>query len=236
MLDFAIGMTCAPRVDGATIYKYPLQTIPSLRAAGFTEPLHLFCEPGDIYLPPAHEFNYSIHTNDIGLGCFLNWKQGLCWLLEHVPARAYLMLQDDCIWSTRGAGMLRGAIREPRLFGPSVGFISPYTSKSMVRNAGKAGEPRGWTPAVFFNKAFWGAVALCLTPEGARDLQGVHRFATHAHHRKLDVVVGNSFRDLNRQMFVHVPSLCQHIGDYSTLGRHKFKQLAWGRRGFKFNG
>ncbi len=240
MLKLAVGMTCAPRRFGDAA-QYTQKALLSLRRAGFNEHLHLFCEPGKIIVPNSKKFNFGVvQTHDRGhpmgtvLGCFRNWRTGLDWMLANVPAAGYLMLQDDCIWREDGHTQLMVAMADPELFGPHIGFISPYTSKAMVRHAGRPEEAKGWTTACFYNKAFWGALAICMPASSARALSENGRYTGHTHSRKLDVVLGNVFRDMSKSMLVHVPSLCDHIGSYSTLGRHRIKGNQWGRSGYNY--
>lgn len=238
MQKLAIGMTCAPRKAGDAS-QYTHKSILSLRAAGFTDPLHLFCEPGRILVPNSKKFKFDvIQTSERGaevnetLGCYRNWRTGLDWLLANVDAEAYLMLQDDVVWRSDGAAQIAAAQQDPEVMGPHIGFISAYTSRAMVKDAGKDTEPKGWTSVSFYNNAFWGALAICMPAASARLLTEHSRYTGHDKPVRLDVLIGNVFRDMNMTILVHVPSLCDHIGAYSTLGRHKFKGIAWGRKGY----
>lgn len=239
-MEFALGMTVAKRVHAEQTFDYTEQAIKSLRDCGFTETLHLFVEPGGEQHVPAVNYNYEVHNNDEVLGCFKNFARGLWWLVERVPtADWYFMLQDDCLWKKDGYAQMRAACADPAH--ASVGFLSPYTSKSMIAFgkdrrgrmlASKA--PKGWVQHKWHNKAFWGAVCMVFPRQSAKDLLDFPRFRGHTHSRKLDVVVGNCTRDMGKAGLVHVPSLCDHIGHFSTLGRHRLKGNRWGRRGWGF--
>ena len=232
MTKLAIGMTCAPRQVGDYQYKYAHRAIASLRTAGFTEQLHVFAEPGTLaggYLPDPAKYDVAVHENKERLWCFGNWKHGLNWLLANVDADWYLLLQDDTIWKANGQPLLTAAMTAGKF--ANVGFLSPYTSKSMVGNM----KAKGWATAKFYRRAFWGALAVCMPKQSAAALAAFPRFNNHKHRRKLDVVIGNCFRDMHKPVMVHVPSLCDHIGEWSTLGRHRLKNNQWARRGFKFS-
>ena len=236
-MQLALGMTCCARTDGSRRYDYTKAATTSLRdTGGFHEPLVLYCEPGDIPVPNSKTYNFTEVRNTSVLGCFQNWRAGLTDLLQRYPeASAYMMLQDDSVWAADAAQRVRAAL-ETDWF-PSCGFISPYTSPAMVPRKlryRRSAASESWVDANFFNKSFWGAVAICLPRASAEYLLQASRFAHHDHARKLDVVVGNVFRDADKRMMVSVPSLCDHIGAFSSLGRHKFRSIQWGRRGFQF--
>ncbi len=218
----ALAMTSCPRPE-----PYVTSALVSLRDAGFHEPLHVFNEPDshDVAAFP----NVVTHDNPTQLGCFPNWKNALTWMVENAAWDWVLMLQDDVVWRNDSARQMHQAINAPAL--QQVGFISPYTSKAMIP---KVPNPSGWVDAKFHNKAFWGALAICMPRSSAQSLLAFQRFRDHKHHRKLDVIVGNCFRDMDQAIKVHVPSLADHIGHISTLGRHKIKGNAWGRKGAGF--
>lgn len=239
-MKLAIGMTVGARRERKQVYEYCRQAVSSLRRVGFTEALHCFVEPDAVgHVPDHRRWNIVSHVNSQVLGCFQNFKHGLDWLLQQTDADWLLMLQDDCVWRADGASLIHAAIERPEL--QTAGFLSAYTSKAMVNEALRAPESRWaaenlWAPCRFHNRAFWGAVSM-LFPRQSATLMNTQsqRYLTHRHHRKLDVVVGNVMRaELNLPIYVHVPSLCDHIGSFSTLGRHRLKGNRWGRRGFLF--
>lgn len=215
-------MTSCPRPD-----PYILRAFDSLRAAGFAQPVELFCEPGEY--PLEHLKHAHVHENPRTLGCFQNWRHSLKWMVDCAEADWILMIQDDTIWRDDAARVLTAAINNPKL--AEVGFLSPYTSRAMV-HPGPAKQ--GWQKPKLTPYSFWGALALCLPLESARALLRYPRFRDHEHHRKVDVTVGHCFREMGKAMYVHLPSLANHIGDVSTLGRHKIKGIQWGRSGHMF--
>ena len=240
-MEFAVGVTVGLRVERATSHDYCKPTIEGVRKAGFTEDLHLFLEPGaERHVPSVP--GLVLHDNPTQLGCFQNFARSLWWLVERIPtADWYFMMQDDCLWKPDSYALMRTTCADPQY--ADVGFLSPYTSKAMIPfgtdRRGKplaSTAPLGWIQHKFHNKAFWGAVCMVFPRQAARDLLAFPRFREHTHTRKLDVVLGNCTRDMGKAGLVHVPSLCDHIGNFSTLGRHKIKGNRWARRGWGFKG
>lgn len=230
MPTLAIGMTVAPRPGGGAYYPEALR---SLRAAGYSQPVHLFTEPGT----PAADVGADIllHPNSVKRGCYKNWRHALTQLLVLEPAAEWLlMLQDDGVWR----GDAHAKLQDGMARYPHVGFLSPYTSKAMlsvtsVRNI-KVNRTDAWVPVKFHNKAFWGAVATCWPRAAVERLLACPRVVNHDHHRKVDVVIGNACRDLGLPILVHAPSLANHIGKKSTIGRDKLIGNQWGRVGCGF--
>ena len=228
----AVAMTCCPRSEDGVVYDYTRQAIESfVVSAGFTEQLHLFCEPGVIDVPTTGDFDMLIHRNATRLGCFANWSSALTWLTLNVQSDAYMILQDDCVWARNSSAEVYSLLRTQRFQG--CGFASPYTSAAMVNNE-FSGTSDGWFAPELHGDKFWGAVSLMLPHSAAKALLSCERFLGHTHHRRLDVVVGDSMRDLGLPMLVRIPSICDHIGHFSTLGRHKRPENQWARRGFRF--
>lgn len=234
-MKLAIGMTTAPREE-----PYVGRAYSSLRAAGFDQPLHLFLEPDSPFT------NFEPDPDDVvrhfattQLGCFLNWKRALSHLAYREDADWVMVLQDDVIWRRDGRAMVEAELPAWEAMGYRFGFASPYTSPAMVPFTKKDDYVvmgwEGWVAPEFHNNAFWGALAMIFSRESAQSLLTFDRFRKHDHHRKVDVVVGNCMRDMGREMRVAVPSLCDHIGERSTLGRDKIKGIQWGRRGFAFD-
>ncbi len=233
----AIGVTIGLRKNKQHVYQYFQESIASLRAAGFKQPVVAFVEPGaEIHLPALDQFNIKPVQRAEKLGCFQNFRHGLQHLMQHEPADWYLMLQDDCVWRADSALVLGALLNDPAM--QTVGMLSPYTSKAMVPFKEKKRDERGKpgdrvASCSFYNKAFWGAVAMAFPHESAKALDAHPRYAEHAHTRKLDVVVGNTLRvELKLDIKICLPSLCDHIGAISTLGRHKLKSNQWGRHGY----
>jgi len=221
MPNLAIGMTTAHRTQ-----LYAFESLASLRRAGFSETLHIFAEPNAPDL--SGHADVRVHQNTTRLNCYGNWRHALEHLYEHVPADLYLIVQDDVIYRNDAAKQLTAAVSELDL--RKVGFLSLYCSVAMA----SPDKRMGWQDAKFYNNAFWGALTLGIPRESAGRLLENGRFRGHDHHRKVDVLVGNCFRDMGLARKVHVPSLANHIGRISTLGRHKVRGISWGRVGYQF--
>src|SRR6516165_4229692 len=84
----AIGMiTCdRPDVDVQV-------AIGQLRLGGFSELLHLFCEPGTRPIDPTPRV--VVHRNKSRLGVLGNWRHCLAWLVEHSTADYLMVCEDD---------------------------------------------------------------------------------------------------------------------------------------------
>ena len=233
-----VGVTTAPRADGAKRHDYLTPSLLSLTKAGW-QPPHVFAEPNSEFAALVSAGVASVYRNADTLGCYANWKQGLTHLLRLADdrnaecqgsCRWLLMLQDDVIWSdSANPESLYAAIHSvPRP--EQVGVCSWYTSPSMVGT-----DDTGFVHAALHKHSFWGALALMFPVESARRLLNASRFVNHPQDCRLDVVIGNTLSlDLCLRLLVHNPSLCDHIGAFSTLGRHKIKGIQSNRRGHMF--
>ena len=237
MASLTIGVTVAPRHNNAGDVNYVRESLSSLRSAGFAQTVHAFCEPQAVTALPETDTNVNVHAHDVAKGCFPNFRHSLNWLIDNTESDWILLMQDDCVWHPAAYDVLHRGFEQL----PEAGFISPYTSRAMVEG-GHPGHndlsielPAGWVPHRFHQKAFWGAVCLAFPRKSAEDLVSFRRFVTHDHHRKVDVVVGNCTRDMQKTGYVHVPSICDHIGQHSTIGRDRIKGISWGRCGLRFN-
>lgn len=225
-MELAIGIQTAPRPVG---FVHLGESLRSLRTAGFDAPVHIFAEPAT-ELQDTEACHVVQHANC--LGCFQNWKFGLSWLLRNTGADWLLMLQDDIAWRQDGWNQLQSGMQAH----PAAGALSAYTSRKMVDKVIRNQEcpNEHWREAHFWDNAFVGALALCLPRASAARLLKNKLFQSHSHHRKVDVVVGNVLRHaLRLPLLVRLPSLVEHIGnDFSTLGRHRIREIQWGRRAY----
>lgn len=220
----ALAMTTARRAE-----RYAHESLESMRAAGFDQELHVFAEPD------SHDLSVHagtvIHNNSEQLGCYRNWRASLEWMLANVPADWYMLVQDDVVYRRDTASLMLTTIADKQF--AKVGFLSPYASAGMV--SGVIKNKKGWQHAVHgAGRGFWGALTFCMPRSSAVALVANERFRSHNHHRKLDNLVGNVFADLRRSRLIHLPSFCDHIGKVSTLGRHKVKGIAYGRKGYQY--
>lgn len=240
----ALGMTTCPRGDECYLHA----AILSLVNAGFCQDIHLFCEPGAEETPGWPQV--IRHEHEETLGAFRNWRFALRYLLDNTDADWVMIVQDDTIWTDDAADILQEAM--DTVESHTVGFLSPYASPAMVAkryktSGGDAPLRENITPqwidawhgnrtSAMYTQTFWGALALCIPRRSATRLLRAPRFVNHVHHRQIDVVVGESFRDANLSRKLYIPSLCDHIGAISSLGRHKIPSIAWGRKGVGFKG
>lgn len=219
-MTLAIAMTTAPR-------RRPTlrASLESLRAAGFSEDVHLFAEPGTFdVLPRPGDTRTIVHDHPTKRGCFGNWKRAVQHLLSTTSAPWILVVQDDTIWAPGSADLLRTQMiaRE----GVRTGVLSPYVTGKDVLPTFVDGwnECRiGWT--------FWGALAFAMPRDAASDLLRHPRFARHRGPQQVDAVVATSMLDMRRPTYVHVPSLVDHVGDTSTVGHD---DLVGSIRGYRF--
>lgn len=215
-------MTTAPRELAGDQRPYIHRSIQSLRESGCGERVTIFCEPGCAFSTACCGDVALVQRQD-RLGCFRNWASGLRELADASPDWV-VMLQDDVVWSRRGwETLMNGIIMSDY----GVGALSPYTSAG-IAPVGR----RGWVPPR--QKSFWGALALAFPRDAATAVLDHPIFVSHDKPARLDVVVGKALADLARPLLVHMPSLCDHIGDISTLGRHKIPGIQYGRRGYNF--
>jgi hypothetical protein len=242
-LTIAVGVTTCPRPD-----PYIYRSLNSFRGAGFSEKLHIFCEPESPDLSDVE--NHVRLDSEPKLGAFPNWKRGLHYLLDNTDDPWIMMLQDDVTWTADAARTMYESINRVT-HANDIGFLSPYASAGMVGSPYKVKRERShgrlppsrprpglipqWIDAKHGKgRGFWGALAICMPRRSAELLRETPRFRDHTHHRKIDVVLGNAFIVLGLARKIYVPSLCHHIGEISTLGRHRIKGIAWGRKGFGF--
>lgn len=216
--SLTIAMTTAPRRTPTLP-----RALVSLRAAGFSEALHLFAEP-DTALPDLDD-RTIVHAHDIPQGCFHNWRGAAQHLAALADDASWIMIvQDDAIWSLDAAELLRKALQEHQ--DQHTGFLSPYVmGKDVPRNAvdGWHELHSGWE--------FWGALALCMKRDAVVQLLEAPRFVNHPTNQQVDALVAATMLDLGRPSYVHVPSLVDHIGVTSTLGHDR--EIAHAR-GYRF--
>jgi len=225
----ALSITTAGR-DGSTL----LRSIANIRRVGFTQPLHVFAEPNAVSdrLISAADDNAVIHRHARQHGCYKNWRFSMEWMHANTDSDWVLAMQDDVIWCWRAPTILQYALET--VDKDQVGFLSPYVSPAMVPP--RASRLRHcWVRCQRRN--FWGAVAMCYPRASLAYTVQSKRFREHTHFRQVDVVAGDVFYQCKDQRwpYIHLPSLADHIGSKSTIGRDKNPQNQWARHGFRFN-
>jgi len=226
----ALAMTTAGRGETAPVKR----AVRSVRKAGFTQDIHMFAEPEAL---SDEDFvtldkNLSVHRNISTMGCFGNWKTTAAWMAENTTEDWIMIMQDDLMWGPSAAATMQHAVD---VFDPATtGVLSPYTSPAMVPD--RARKLRGcWVRSIKRN--YWGALAFCFPRQSLEYLLGSPVFTSHRSSRQVDVVVGRVYYESSdkRWPIIHLPSIGQHIGAVSTIGRDKNPASRWGRCGFGFN-
>jgi hypothetical protein len=202
----AIGMiTC--RRAGVDVH----ETIGQLRRGGFTEPVHLFCEPGTPPLRPLPDL--IAHPNPERLGALGNWRHCLGWLCEHTAADHLLVCEDDVAYARGARAAWERGLGLP---GP-VGYWSLYTPR---RDHPLVGHAAGWVAANRGRDA-WGTQSMCF-PRAAAEL--LLRYPALAHEDQLagptDALVAQCFREARLPTYYHNPSLTDHLGRVSSVGHN----------------
>jgi hypothetical protein len=215
-------MTTAPR----RVPTFP-HALSSLREAGFNGRVDVFAEPGTWDQVPRSKDALAVtHDHAVTLGCFGNWRRAITYLLAWYEDPWLLVVQDDAIWASGSANKLRAEAAVQRDL--RTGFLSPYVTSKDV----PSGSVEGWNECRS-GWYFWGALALCIPRDAARELLQHPRFVKHGGSQQVDAVVAASMLDLGRPSYVHVPSLVDHVGETSTLGHD---DVASQLRGYRFEG
>lgn len=262
MLDFVVGMTTAPRKENGVEHVYLTESLYSMGRAGLqARSIRFGVDPGAE--PPAsypqfmaalaglhqlfpHKLGRTIVRNPEQLGVFENWRTTLRGCLadaEQTGAGWILMVQDDACWTRYAARLLDTLtmIVNRR----ELGAISLYTAPMMVPHR-DAAEPAPSVltspysrlllrPAALDRHSFWGAVALLFPTTAAAALLEDPVFQAHTHQARLDVVIGRAIvESMQHKLYVTLPSIVDHLGEISSIGRHKVVRAKNLRRGFRF--
>ena len=232
MALLTIGITTAERSE-----PYLARTLDALRYGGWPAGVYVRSEPG-VVLPPLPEGS-SIYVNETRQGCFHNWHQAAWHLVEHTTTPWILLLQDDVIFTAKTFPLLAELL--PQFDQPDIGFVSLYTNRAMAPRVVRA----GWGLANYAaNRGYWGALATCWRRDSLR--AALHTAALsqpeRAHpegtptvmHRKIDVLIGRACAELSLKIYTPLPSLVDHIGERSTIGRDLIPGIQAGRRGLGF--
>lgn len=212
----AVAITTAPR-DGEFLLE---RCVKSLLSTGFNRPL-VFAEPGS---PTTHfiDSGAEIVQRTERLGEWNNWRRALEETLDRRPdADAIMTVQDDIYFCRNVRAWL------DHILWPSAdcGVVHVYTSKKYGRY-----QPRGLTQLpVKLAVDMAGACAMVFPRHVAREIvdhaimQGWrgHTRDTITEPEKMegvDTYVGLALHDLQREVWVHNPSMAEHDSLHSTLG------------------
>lgn len=209
-VNWFVGIRTAPRREPTL-----RASIASIVAAGWTPTI--FAEPGTD-LSGLEEF--PIVQRPERLGVWGNLRD----ILERAAAsdaEQVLTFEDDAIVvpGARAFVEASGILAQPR-----VGFASLYTSRAHHQ------AQEGWhTVETSRWGCFWGSVALAMPKASveqiashpiARDWRGISGKQVPPDVWNGDVALTRIVLDRKLQMWAHSPSLCQHVGETSTIPGH----------------
>lgn len=212
---WAVGVVTAPR-------SIPTlgPCLDSVLAAGFSP--RIFAEP-DSPIEERHR-GLPITQRDQVASAWGNWYLALHEMMMREPkADAYLIAQDDVVLSSRDSvETLREFLSRSLWPDEKAGLVSLYCSSAYDRESfGWHEKPGNWR---------WGACAFVWRPEALRSfLSSVALdWTLQGNTRLVDSAVGVWARKKSRPVWYCFPSLCQHIGQASTIWGGR--QTAWGKR------
>lgn len=216
MIDF--GIITAPRKQSTV-----QQSLDSALACGM-EDITVFAEPGVEELNGKHK---RINNKD-RLGAFNNHHSALKHLLTgHNPYVCVLL--DDMIYSRNAYAIVLKALEEDKM---PFGYYAMITINHDVNNEGISGS--GWKQT---NAGWdcWGGLFV-MRKDIARKLIA-HPFydnhlKTYTANQQIDACISETFKRMELPMYMHLPSLAQHIGETSTIGHG---ELTDARKAYQFN-
>lgn len=210
MDTFLVAMTTGYRAK-PTIHR----SVESLRSVGIHERIHLFAEPD---AEPPHDPCLSLYWNDHRLGSFANHYQALKFAREMLNRQQWLLLlEDDVIFRPDFYKLVHEMMDHTA--GLIVGLTHEWTVKE---HHPYLKDQRGWCAIDIRN--------------GLNNVHGGQCYLIHPRmldrilnsaHMKDSLVRAGAGEDLYYTdnilvascfpgpVFVHIPSLCQHIGDDS---------------------
>ncbi len=206
-MQLALAMLTAPRPRPTLD-----ATVHELRWGGFSAPLHIFAEPG---CKVGKHAGLVVHWNEKKLGMWRNWLQAARHLLKETPAEHLMIVEDDVQFAHGAADSLRDALQT--LPHDSFGYLALYTPE---HNTWGNSIRFGWQTLGEGNIC-WGSLALAFTRDSLRSLLHSRAVNVHVRPNETDYVIWQAAKELNRQIYFHVPSLCAHEGRHnSTVGNH----------------
>jgi hypothetical protein len=151
------------------------------------------------------------------LGAFANWYLALTELIMREPnSHAYLLAQDDVVYAKNCRKYLE-SIKWP----DNAGILSLFCCPGYIRGpeVGFHAENHGWgclnaLAYIFSNECAFKILANAAVVNHRR--AGPEEGTKH-----IDRVVGRWCEEERLNYYVHCPSLCEHIGDTSTLAPHR---------------
>jgi hypothetical protein len=205
MVSWTYGVTTVPNRQDLLE-----RTLASLAKGGFDDPI--------LFVDGTHPQVPSLGTclvkdlikvyRERNLGPFSNFVLGLWELyLRNPTSNRYAMFQDDMVCYVN----LRSYLDSCKM--PDNSYWNLYTWPVNVKE-----NIKGWSLS---DQCGRGAVALVFSNEGLRHLLMQkflvnHKQDSHRMYKHIDRAVAISYRDSGWHEYIHVPSLVQHIGTYSS--------------------
>ncbi len=210
-----IAVITAPR-EIQTINK----CISSIWAAGYHGAIHIFAESETKNV--NHE---NVHRNKKKLGAFGNYNRALTWMIENTTSDEIVILNDDLL-------LHKDAFKHTKV-NFNYGYLCLFTVEQDIPHIDR--NQKGWIK-IKTGINTWGAGFL-MKRETAKQLVE-HPFYQErlitSPEKGIDATVSETMLQMNKKMFVHNPSLSEHIGEKSSIiGRGDWPN--GGRCGFNFD-
>ena len=188
--------------------------------AGFKD-IKVFGEPGTI---PVGLF----HENEVRYGAFKNFHQALSYLVECGESPYVVILSDDIVYCKNAYAIVLKALEEHA--DKPLGYYGLFTSG---HDADYVGVTEGWNET----KAgwdCWGGLFIMKKDVAKRMIQQPfyqNHLKNYKANQQIDACVSETLKRMGLPMYIHSPSLAQHIGQSSTLGHYHNESTS----GYKFN-
>lgn len=205
---FDIGIITAPR-DKDMIGT----TVPSIREAGFVEPIHVFAEP-DTFIP---NIDVEVHQNIERLGCFGNYHNALKWLIENGDKPYIVVLSDDFLYSKNTCVRLLSRLYDME---HDWGYHALYTPAGM-RYLMKI--KRGWNEVKGGWKKSYGGLYVFQRHIAEKIINHdfyVDHLANYKANQQIDHCIPEVCHQMGLEQYIHNPSFANHIGFQSTIGHN----------------
>jgi len=221
------------------------ETLHSLEFGGFIGQVDIFSEPGTVFsFPSTGRLKLEFHGNEVRKGPVVNSYWALRFALKELPDRPTILIQDDVVFCKSARAKMEYAFD----FGHEVilGFSHEWNMKPQFNLFEETFEGwQRWVPNKLLQDTFALNLqgALCV---GFRDHGVLLKILECAHmaqhviavttgdipNRHWDNILFRSCASIEMPVWMHVPSLSDHIGVESTIypGRAINK-----RKGWKFN-
>lgn len=202
-----IGVITAPR-ERPTI----TESLQSLRAAGFTQRVNIFAEPGSDQ--PVGD-GWFIHNHSARKGNFRNWVAALTWCVMQTQNEWVMICEDDISWSPGACTQLEHDLRSWKTKRP-VGALSLYCPIRMSKVLEKRyGQPlvQGWY-GINLGRSTWGAQCLVFHRTWAESLLNDNGLSAYLKDKRwdknVDALVADVIARRGREIMYRIPCLVDH--------------------------